>query len=105
MAFEQPLPPVNAGDPAASFLSASCLDFLLIELVPTAQQLAREPLGNRAGASDDAVASSSKSDGAATSKASGTAGSGDEDEQREVANRKLEAVGYRVGQGIAERYV
>ena len=103
MAFEQPLPPINAADPAASFLSASCLDFLLIELVPTAQHLARRPLLDRVEAFDGTPALTSKGDGAAISKVSGTAGSVDEDEQREVANRKLEAVGYRVGQGIAER--
>ena len=84
MAFEQPLPPINAADPGASFLSSSCLDLLLIELVPTAQQLARQP--------------QSVTD-------SGEANSIDEDEQKEIASRKLEAIGYRVGQGIAERFV
>ena len=42
MSFDQPLPPFNAGDPTATFLSSSCLDFLLIELVPMAYRVTNE---------------------------------------------------------------
>ncbi|KAI9741884.1 MAG: Trafficking protein particle complex subunit 33 [Cirrosporium novae-zelandiae] len=40
MSFETLTPPYNASDPTARFLSSSCLDLLLIELVPLAQRLA-----------------------------------------------------------------
>ncbi|KAI9677587.1 MAG: Trafficking protein particle complex subunit 33 [Caeruleum heppii] len=42
MSFDTPLPPYNAADPHATFLNASCLDLLLIELVPMAGRLGRE---------------------------------------------------------------
>jgi hypothetical protein len=42
MSFETPLPPFNASDPHATFLNSSCLDLLLIELVPMAFRLANE---------------------------------------------------------------
>ena len=81
MSFETPLPPSNATDPHATFLSSSCLDFLLIEIVPMAHRTAREL------AAQD-----------------GRGGQGpDEDEHREAVSRRLDALGYRVGQGMAER--
>ncbi len=81
MSFETPLPPYNATDPFASFLNASCMDLLLIEMVPMAYRLAEE------------LAVSGK-DGVKHI---------DEDEQRETAFRRLETLGYRVGQGLVER--
>ncbi len=42
MSFEAILPPFNAGDPTANFLNSSCLDFLLIELVPMAYRVTNE---------------------------------------------------------------
>lgn len=83
MSFETPLPPYNANDPYASFLNASCMDLLLIEMVPMAYRLAEElaVLGT---------------DGVKRV---------DEEEQREAAFRRLELLGYRVGQGLVERYV
>lgn len=36
------MPPYNASDPSASFLSSSCLDFLLIEIVPLAYRMTKE---------------------------------------------------------------
>ncbi|MCJ1248327.1 Trafficking protein particle complex subunit 33 [Trapelia coarctata] len=82
MSFETPLPPYNASDPLASFLNASCLDLLLIEIVPMAYRLANEL--------------SVKSDEAERPI--------DEEEQREAAFRRLETLGYRVGQGLVERF-
>ena len=81
MSFETPLPPYNASDPHATFLNASCLDLLLIEMVPMAYRLAGQVAG-------------SGQEGAKTI---------DEDEQRELAFRRLETLGYRVGQGLVER--
>ena len=81
MSFETPLPPYNASDPYATFLNASCLDLLLIEMVPMAYRLASElsvPVR-------DSIRSV------------------DEDEKREAAFRRLDTLGYRVGQGLVER--
>lgn len=83
------MPPYNATDPSASFLSSSCLDFLLIELVPLAFRVTREldtaPTGDTAngtvagapsstggGASADALSSVSHSQGGGA--AGGSAG-------------------------------
>ena len=83
MSFETPLPPYNASDPLATFISASCLDLLLIEIVPMAYRLADELSVNSYGVERPV----------------------DEEEQREAAFRRLETLGYRVGQGLVERYV
>ncbi|KAF5522780.1 Trafficking protein particle complex subunit 6B [Colletotrichum aenigma] len=115
MSFESVMPPYNASDPTASFLNSSCLDFLLIELVPMAFRVTREldiapAEGSSAGG--DGVSSGSHSHaaaGAALSSASGavTAGSArkmDEDEERDAVFYRLETLGYRVGQGLVERF-
>lgn len=81
MSFETPLPPYNASDPYATFLNASCMDLLLIEMVPMAYRLANE---------------------LATPRQDGVRVIG-EDEQREAAFRRLETLGHRVGQGLVER--
>lgn len=81
MSFDTPVPPYNATDPHATFLNASCMDFLLMEMVPMAYRLAEE----LAVAGEDGVKHV------------------DEDEEREIAFRKLDTLGYRVGQGLVER--
>ncbi|EEH43235.2 uncharacterized protein PADG_08055 [Paracoccidioides brasiliensis Pb18] len=78
MSFDTPVPPFTASDPHARFLSASCLDLLLIELVPMAERLADE--------------------------LSGVNGKLDEEEHREATFYRLETLGFRVGQGLAERF-
>ena len=80
MSFDAPLPPYNASDPHARFLNASCLDLLLIELVPLADRLATEL---------SASASSNEKL--------------DDEEHREAMFYRLETLGYRVGQGLVER--
>ncbi|KAL5337103.1 transport protein particle component-domain-containing protein [Aspergillus crustosus] len=75
MSFDATSTPPNSTD---QLLSASCLDFLLIELVPMAERLAKEF------AADDRLL-------------------GDE-EIKETAFFRLESLGYRVGQGLAERF-
>ncbi|KAI9859368.1 MAG: Trafficking protein particle complex subunit 33 [Trichoglossum hirsutum] len=82
MSFETPLPPFNASDPHATFLNSSCLDLLLIELVPMAFRLANEL----------SVSPSSSSDRL------------DDEEEREAVFYRLEMLGYRVGQGLVERF-
>lgn len=83
MSFETPLPPYNASDPHATFLSSSCFDLLLIEMVPLVHRMATESSATR---TDSTKAL-------------------DEEEQREAAFRRLDTLGYRVGQGLVERFV
>ncbi|KAJ5628370.1 Trafficking protein particle complex subunit 6B [Penicillium lividum] len=68
---------LSVSDPNARALSSSCFDFLLIELVPMAERLAKE-LATENAAEDDEV--------------------------RETTYFRLESLGYRVGQGLAERF-
>ncbi|KAI4235139.1 MAG: hypothetical protein L6R40_006538 [Gallowayella cf. fulva] len=82
MSFETPLPPYNASDPYATFLNSSCFDLLLIEMVPQAYRLAEELSVTRDGGSKQV----------------------DEEEQREAVFRRLDGLGYRVGQGLVERF-
>lgn len=70
-------PPLNSSDPNTRVLSSSCFDFLLIELVPMAERLARE-------------LSAAEKDP-------------EDEELRESTYFRLESLGYRVGQGLAER--
>jgi trafficking protein particle complex subunit 6 len=79
--------PPSASDPYARFLSASCLDLLLIELVPMAERVAAE-------LSPPATTTTTMTTATVTV---------DEEEQREAAFYRLESLGYRVGQGLAER--
>ncbi|KAL8710488.1 MAG: hypothetical protein Q9220_004920, partial [cf. Caloplaca sp. 1 TL-2023] len=82
MSFETPLPPYNASDPYAIFFNTSCFDLLLIEMVPLAYRLAQELAVQRPPPIQSA----------------------DEEDHREAAFRRLDALGYRVGQGIVERF-
>ncbi|KAK4165412.1 trafficking protein particle complex subunit 6B [Cladorrhinum sp. PSN259] len=86
--FDPVMPPYNSTDPSARFLSASSLDFLLIEMVPMAYRVTNEL---------SAAATS------ATFPAS-PAQPLDEDEEREAVFFRLESIGYRVGQGLVERF-
>jgi hypothetical protein len=149
MTFEPVMPPYNASDPTARFLSASCLDFLFIELVPMAyrvtnelEAVAREQemlADGFVGNENDGTASATNVDGPGTgtgttvppaatattggssagvlgaggsSRGGGAGGQGsatvammDEEEERQAVFRRLEGIGYRVGQGLAERCV
>jgi hypothetical protein len=125
MSFDPVMPPYNASDPTARFLSASCLDFLLIELVPMAYRVTNElevkvreeevaALAREAGSGDgegDGVDGSGEGggvDGERGGDGSVVTGAGtvtvmDEEEEREAAYWRLEKIGYRVGQGLVER--
>ena len=81
MSFKAPVQPYNVADPNAVCLGASCLDLLLIEIVPMTFRMAEKH-----GQGSNRVR-----------------GSSDEDEQHEATSKRLEAIGYRVGEGIAER--
>jgi trafficking protein particle complex subunit 6 len=113
MSFESPLPPYNAGDPSATFLSSSCLDFLLIELVPLAYRLAHDVDSAKrdgvAGLPEEEIKAlgAKREGGSVSTKAAGTGAKGesrmDEDEERDAVFYRLETLGYRVGQGLVER--
>jgi hypothetical protein len=94
MSFSAAMPPYNSTDPTASFLNVSCLDFLLIELVPLAYRVTNE-LEAPPAAPDD--------DGRGGAAADGYARRLTEEEEREAASYRLDMLGYRVGQGIVER--
>ncbi|KAK0723115.1 transport protein particle component [Lasiosphaeria miniovina] len=117
MSFESVMPPYNASDPSANFLSASCLDFLLIEIVPLAyrvtNQLEFAALEDAAAASNSANPSAVAAAGATTTVATTSAAGGtaagsrramDEEEEREAVFYRLDTIGYRVGQGLVERF-
>ncbi|PSN71188.1 trafficking protein particle complex subunit 6B [Corynespora cassiicola Philippines] len=111
-------------DPTATLLNTSCLDFLLIELVPmayriTADLAAREEEwtrggsgsggGGTAGGSSNRHSSSAAEDAGSTVGAVGGMGGGgagtvDEEEAREAVFHRLETLGYRVGLGVVERF-
>lgn len=118
--FDQPLPPFNASDPSATFLNSSCLDFLLIEIVPMAYRLVNELDAADTASSDRALLSSPPSStkekeggtqksasaagtGTATAGAAGTGRKLDEEEERDAVFYRLETLGYRVGLGLVER--
>lgn len=83
--------PFNASDPHARFVSTSCLDLLLIEIVPMAERITQDLLVNSTTTTDDGT--------------SNTITKIEDDELREATFYRLEMLGYRVGQGLAERYV
>ncbi|KAL4998991.1 transport protein particle component [Aspergillus recurvatus] len=78
MSFDAPSAHSIAANSQDRLLSASCLDFLLIELVPMAERIVRDL------AADERLL--------------------DDDETKETAFFRLESLGYRVGQGLAERF-
>ncbi len=99
MSFDtSPIPPYNASDPHARFLSASSLDLLLIELVPLSQRLATEF------STSPSISANAPSTTQLPAQPSTTAGADDDDEQREAVFYRLEGLGYRVGMGLVERF-
>jgi hypothetical protein len=121
MSFEPVMPPFNSSDPSASFLSSSCLDFLLIELVPLAYRISHErdaavlesksstAAGAGAGAAANTDAASTSHQGAASSAGIVVAGSAgqrkmEDDEELDAVHYRLDMLGYRVGQGLVERF-
>lgn len=81
-------------DAYTRLLGASCLDFLLIELVPMAERLAREREPSKAEVEENGHGQGQEH------------GQPDDDDEarRESTFFRLEGLGYRVGQGLAERY-
>ncbi|KAJ2980912.1 hypothetical protein NUW58_g6821 [Xylaria curta] len=110
--FDQPLPPYNASDPTATFMGTSCLDFLLIELVPMAYRITNEleeagdnnSGGSGAKNNEEAGSVSTSAGTISTAPATGRKSKLDEDEEREAVFFRLEGLGYRVGLGLVERH-
>lgn len=88
MSFETPLPPFNASDPHARFLNATALDLLLIEVVPMARRLS----------SPFAVAAEEAAEAEVE-------GEEREEEEREAMFYRLDQLGFKVGQGLVERFL
>ncbi|KAB5558389.1 transporter particle component [Coniochaeta sp. 2T2.1] len=107
MAFEPVMPPYNISDPSATFLSSSCLDFLLIEIVPMAYRVTNEL---EAAAQQDPTSTSDENKTTTTplqqqnGETTETRKLLDEDEERDAVFYRLETLGYRVGQGLVERF-
>ncbi|KAM7201042.1 putative bet3 family protein [Naviculisporaceae sp. PSN 640] len=127
MSFEPVMPPYGADDPNARFLSASALDFLLIEIVPMAYRITNQ-LEEEANNAAATVLAEQQQDGSQTQSqqiqhsaaaaqtqsitrghgAGSSLGGGsrkmDEDEEKDAVFTRLETLGYRVGQGLVERF-
>ncbi|KAK8219576.1 transport protein particle component [Phyllosticta paracitricarpa] len=102
-------------DPSASaYFNASCMDFLLIELVPMAYRMAAELAAREeeylaAVPPSQIRSATSNGKGGMTSPGlvvagTATVASVDEEELRESALYRLDMLGYRVGLGICERF-
>jgi hypothetical protein len=120
MAFESASPQIPAapGDALGPFLSSASFEFLLIELVPmsyrTTSELASKEdewlvhkRNSGIGGPVSAARSATVVGGAASLGVGGIGGSVaglDEDETREAVGYKLDAIGYRVGLSIVEKY-
>ncbi|KAM5497700.1 hypothetical protein McaMca56_004089 [Microsporum canis] len=103
MSFDTPTPPFSASDPHARFLNASCLDLLLIELVPMAERIVQDlETGEkdsllRSGETNDIKDKEREKEKEKDSKSSVAVM--DDEEYREAIYFRLESLGYRVGLG------
>ncbi|KAJ4302844.1 hypothetical protein N0V90_001735 [Kalmusia sp. IMI 367209] len=101
-------------DPTATEVNISCLDFLLIELVPMAYRIttdlaAREqewlaPSSTTAQSKQNIDNDTSSTVGVGGGGGGWGAGTVDEEEAREAVFHRLDALGYRVGLGVVERF-
>lgn len=115
-------PPAVIDPSASAYFNASCMDFLLIELVPMAFRMAEELAareeeylaavpsqirstsnGKGGMASPGLVSSNGDAGGKVSVGGPATVASADEEELREAALYRLDMLGYRVGLGICER--
>ncbi|EZF31238.1 hypothetical protein H109_01922 [Trichophyton interdigitale MR816] len=108
MSFDTPTPPFSASDPHARFLNASCLDLLLIELVPMAERIVQElELGEKDSPVKQNEALDIKNKEREKEKEKDSKSSVavmDDEEYREAIYFRLESLGYRVGLGLGERF-
>ncbi|KAL9625020.1 MAG: hypothetical protein Q9160_000749 [Pyrenula sp. 1 TL-2023] len=106
MSFDAPLPPYNASDPHARFLNVSCLDLLLIELVPLAERMARHVSAGMSSSPNGGEGRGGAGEvGTDGGTATGGVGDGEDEERvRDAMYWRLDALGYRVGLGLSERF-
>ncbi|KAK9466587.1 transport protein particle component-domain-containing protein [Lipomyces arxii] len=78
-------------DPHAVYLSLSCLDFLLIELIPMSERVV-EVIGEKTDDTDSASVILEKDNRIG------------EEERKGALYKHVEGLGYRVGQGLVERF-
>ncbi|KAK4457439.1 trafficking protein particle complex subunit 6B [Cladorrhinum samala] len=114
MSFESVMPPYNSTDPTARFLSSSSLDFLLIEMVPMAYRVTNQLASSSSATSSPSTGSDptiqsqiqegKKEEQEREPPAASAAVVLDEEELRESVFFRLESIGYRVGQGLVERF-
>ncbi|PSS10541.1 hypothetical protein M430DRAFT_53104 [Amorphotheca resinae ATCC 22711] len=103
MSFDSPLPPYNSSDPSATFLNASCWDLLMIEIVPMAYRLT----SSSSSSSPSPRPSSLPPPSSTTSHPAPNPPHEveiDEEETRDAVFYRLDMLGYRVGQGLVERF-
>lgn len=94
-------------DPNASYVNLSCFDLLLIELVPLADRMAREYEASLDRPSlVNKVSKAANAASTAGNTATAIAGDGLPETElfRETRYYRLERLGYRVGQGLSERF-
>lgn len=100
-------PPDPSLDPNSAHVSISCLDLLLIELVPLAERMARE-YESSLDRPSIANKSSQRMTGGASTTGPMTATTYDGLPETEVFKDsvyfRLEKLGFRVGQGLSERF-
>ncbi|KAK6534684.1 Trafficking protein particle complex subunit 33 [Arthrobotrys megalospora] len=112
MSFEAPLPPYNFTDPTATFFSASCIDLLLIELVPLVHRMAESapsldhhhiPSYPKPATIIDLDNPPSTPTTTTTNTAAADPPTDEETARDDIFNR-LENLGYKVGIGLVERF-
>lgn len=98
-------PPIAGTEPDAAYVSMSCFDLLLIELVPMAERLAREYE-----ASLDVPSITNKAPAKTSASTTGTAtpttydGLPETEVFKDSVYFRLEKLGFRVGVGLSERF-
>ncbi|KAK1750713.1 trafficking protein particle complex subunit 6B [Echria macrotheca] len=119
MSFDPVMPPYNASDPHARFLASSTLDFLLIELVPLTYRVAQQvdspspstspSLPSQPPSSQPPTTTGPQTITTTTQTITGATSEGTrpetlEEEIKDQVFYRLESLGYRVGQGLVERF-
>lgn len=106
MSFDSPLPPYNSSDPSATFLNASCWDLLMIEIVPMAYRLTSSTSSTTSPHSSrpSSLPPPSSTTSHSTNPNPPHEVEIDEEETRDAVFYRLDMLGYRVGQGLVERF-
>lgn len=99
-------PPTTGTEPEPSYLSMSCFDFLLIELVPMAERLAREYEASLDKPSITNKTSTRINNTSTTGPATPTTYDGLPETEvfKDSVYFRLEKLGFRVGLGLSERF-